>query len=356
MDRIGIIFGGRSQEHEISILSAASVMDAIDRSRHEIIPIAIAKDGAWYRVRTDICGLKNLGDPRMASLIPPDDRGTKHAVRLSIGEIAGGLIDFAFPILHGPYGEDGTIQGLFEMTGLPYAGCGVTSSAISMDKIFSKELLIRAGLPVLRHEATYRWSFKQDRDGELCRIEKALDYPVFIKPANMGSSVGVGRADDMETLAAAIDVALKYDDRILIEEELNGRELEVAVLGNDEPVAAEAGEILISEAFYDYDTKYKNGTAELAIPAKLTPALRDEIRQLAVRAFKALGGNGFARVDFFLDEPSGKLYINEMNTIPGFTQYSMFPLLWGAAGVEYKDLIERIIELGYERYHIKNNG
>ncbi|MDR0817877.1 MAG: D-alanine--D-alanine ligase [Clostridiales Family XIII bacterium] len=355
MDRIGIIFGGRSQEHEISILSAASVMDAVDRTRHEIIPVAIAKDGSWFRLRTDISGLNSLDDPRIEDLIPKDGIGTERAVRISIGEIAG-LVDFAFPVLHGPYGEDGTIQGLFEMTGLPYAGCGVTSSAISMDKIFSKELLLRAGLPVLKYDATYRWIFGQDRDGELSRIESTLGYPVFIKPANMGSSVGVGRAEDREALAAAIDEALRYDDRVLIETEMKGRELEVAVLGADKPVAAEAGEIVIAEEFYDYDTKYKSGTADLQVPAKLTPVQRDEIRSLAVRAFKALGGNGFARVDFFLDEASGKLYINEMNTIPGFTGYSMFPLLWGAAGIEYTELIERIIELGYERYHLKNNG
>jgi D-alanine-D-alanine ligase len=354
MDKIAVLFGGRSGEHEISVLSAASMMDAADRSRHEIVPVGISKAGDWYHITADMHDLASLDDPRFDRLIPQDGRDGPYARRIDIGEF-GRMADFAFPMLHGPYGEDGTVQGLFEMLGMPYAGCGVAASAISMDKIFTKELLVRAGLPTCRYVAVLAGAFAQNRGGILRGIEESIGFPVFVKPANMGSSVGVSRATDAETLAAAIGYAFKYDSRVIVEEAIIGRELEAAVLGNDEPAVGAVGEIIPPDGFYDYESKYRSGGAKLCVPADIPAAKADALRELAAAAFQALDGAGFSRVDFFLEEKSGKLLINEMNAIPGFTAYSMFPVLWKEAGVPYPALIERIIELGYERYHAKNH-
>jgi D-alanine-D-alanine ligase len=354
MKRIGVIFGGRSREHEISVLSAASVMDAMDRGRYEVVPIGIGKSGEWFHITADMSGLRALDDERYAFLIPEAGRESGLARRIDIGEFLR-LVDFAFPVLHGPYGEDGTIQGLFEMLDIPYAGCGVACSAISMDKIFTKEMLIRAGIPVCKHVATYAFDFARNRDGELNKIEGRLTYPVFVKPANMGSSVGVSKARDRETLAAAIDEALRYDSRVLVEKAAQGRELETAMLGNDEPRVGAVGEIISASEFYDYDAKYLSGSSELCIPADIPADVAREVGTLATAVYKTLGGAGFARIDFFYEEKSGKIYVNEMNTIPGFTAYSMFPLLWQAKGVAYSELIERIIGFGYERHLAKNN-
>ncbi|MDR2156221.1 MAG: D-alanine--D-alanine ligase [Clostridiales Family XIII bacterium] len=354
MNKIGIIFGGRSREHEVSVLSAASVMDAADRGRYEIVPIGINRSGEWFHITADMSGLKTLDDERLGFLIPGQGEETPVARRIDLGEF-GRLVDFAFPLLHGPYGEDGTIQGLFEMLDMPYAGCNVACSAISMDKIFTKDMLIRAGLPVCRHVATYAFDFAQDRERELDGIGETLTYPVFVKPANMGSSVGVAKARDRDGLARAIEQALRYDSRVLIEEAVVGRELEAAVLGNEEPRVGAIGEIVCGSEFYDYNSKYKEGAAGLSIPADIPEQTAREIGALATRAYKTLGGAGFARIDFFLEENTGRIYLNEMNTIPGFTIYSMFPLLWQAKGVTYPELIERIIRLGYERHLAKNN-
>lgn len=354
MDKIAVLFGGRSGEHEISILSAASMMDAVDRSQHEILPVGISKTGDWYHVMTDMSGLMSLDDPRFKSLIPLDGGDSPHARRIDIGEF-GRMADFAFPMLHGPYGEDGTVQGLFEMLGMPYAGCGVAASAISMDKIFTKKLLVQAGLPTCRYVAVLARTFVRERNDILREIEANIGFPAFVKPANMGSSVGVSRAVDTDALAAAIDHALKYDSRVIVEEAIVGRELETAVLGNGKPEVGAAGEIIPPDGFYDYDSKYRSGAAKLCVPADIPAAKAEALRELAAATFQALDGSGFSRVDFFLEEKSGKLLINEMNTIPGFTAYSMFPVLWQEAGVSYPALIERIIELGYERYHVKNH-
>jgi D-alanine-D-alanine ligase len=348
MKKIGVIFGGRSREHEISVLSASAVIGALNNAGYDTVPIGINKRGEWYIIDGAMDGIVSLDDARFEALIPRgDERDGSHPLAASS---LRDIVDFAFPVLHGPYGEDGTIQGLFEMLDIPYAGCGVTSSAIAMDKIFTKELLIRAGLPVCRHAATYAYDFGASREAELARIERELPYPMFVKPANMGSSVGVGRAENSGELAAAIGEALRHDSRVLIEEEISGRELETAILGNDEPKMGAVGEILTDSGFYDYDTKYRGSGAKLAIPAAIPDEVRGELERLACRTFGTLGGAGFARVDFFLENETGALYINEMNTIPGFTRYSMFPLLWEAKGLGFAKLVSRIVELGYERY------
>jgi D-alanine-D-alanine ligase len=348
-DRIGVLFGGRSQEHEVSVLSAASLMDAIDRDRHEVVPVAIAKDGGWYAIGSDMSGLRALDDPRMKRLIPGVGEGESSSGRpVDVASFAAS-VDFVFPMLHGPYGEDGSVQGVFETLGVPYAGCGVCASAISMDKIIAKDLLSRAGVPVLDYAYTTAAGYAADEPGELDRIEDALGYPVYVKPANMGSSVGVSRADCRGGLAEAIATALRYDRRALVETESLGRELEAAVLGNDAPRVGAVGEIVTGGGFYDYDTKYRSGAFELRVPAAIPADVEDRIRELTLLTYKTLDGAGFARVDFFHNEKAGEVYVNEMNTIPGFTQYSMFPRLWAAAGLAYPDLIERIIELGYER-------
>ena len=351
--RLGIIFGGKSDEHEISILSASSIIDAVDRLKYEVIQIGISKAGGWYLITDDMSDISSLSDERIKTLIPSGSE-RDDAKKLKLGEFAD-LMDFAFPVLHGPFGEDGTIQGLFEMLELPYAGCGVTSSALSMDKIFTKEMWIRAGLPVCRHKAVNAYDIENNRDAVLKDVETLLGYPLFIKPANMGSSVGITKAWNMEELINGAYEALNYDSRIIIEEEIKGREFETGVLGNNTVQAAEVGEIVTAGKFYDYESKYRDGSTRLYIPADIPDSTVEEVRLLAVKAFKTLDGSGFSRVDFFMEEETGKIYLNEMNTIPGFTRFSMFPLLWKESGLEYGQLIERIIELGYERYYTKNN-
>jgi D-alanine-D-alanine ligase len=376
-DRIGVLFGGRSQEHEISVLSAASLMDAINRNKHDVVPVAIGKDGAWHLIRSDMSGLCRLDDPRMETLIPKrggaEDictaacqsafvtggsdtadsvQGKKEdlsAKPINIAEFAE-LVDFVFPMLHGPFGEDGTVQGLFETLGIPYAGCGVCGSAVSMDKIYTKKLLVDADIPVLHYAHTTAADYRADASGELRRIEGIVGYPVYVKPANLGSSVGVSRAGSRSELSAAIDEALRYDRRVLVEEEAGMREIEAAVLGNDVPSVGAVGEIVTDGAFYDYETKYKVKAFDLSIPADIPKEVDERIKDLALRTYKALDGAGFSRVDFFAGDTADEVYVNEMNTIPGFTQYSMFPRLWESAGLAYTDLIEKIIELGYERH------
>ena len=341
--RTGIIFGGRSDEHEISILSAASVLSAIDRERYEPEAFAIDKQGLWYHIEGGLDGLSELSDPRIPALF-------KGARRVSLSDFDD-MTDFAFPLLHGPYGEDGTIQGLFEMLGKPYAGCGVASSAISMDKVFTKEIWARAGLPACAYASIMKADFEKDAAGETARIESRLPYPIFVKPANMGSSVGITMAHDRAGLTAAIGNAFLYDKRVIAEEYIRGRELEIGVLGGREPGVSVVGEIFPDAIYYDYDSKYRSDGTRLEIPADLPAAVREEIEVLALKAYQSLDGDGFARIDMFFDEERGKVYLSEMNAIPGFTKYSMFPLLWQAKGIGYTELIERIIELGYERHN-----
>ena len=347
-ERIGVIFGGRSSEHEVSILSAAAVLTAIDRGKYEPGAFAIDKSGAWYHVETDLSGLCELSDARVGGLFDG-------ARKVSVAEFDE-MTDFALPVLHGPYGEDGTIQGLFEMLGKPYAGCGVAAAAISMDKIFTKEIWGGLGLPQCNYAFTTKYACEADGGrgliNEAARIENEVSYPIFVKPANMGSSVGVSKVEDRGGLEDGIKTALKYDRRVIAEQAVTGRELEIGVLGGRMAGVSAIGEILSDAVYYDYDSKYRGGEGtRLAIPAELPAGIRDEIEALALKAYRALGGEGFARIDLFYDEAAGKVYLSEMNAIPGFTRYSMFPLLWQAKGLGFAELVERIIELGYEKHN-----
>ena len=348
--KIGIIFGGRSSEHEISVMSGAAVLGSIDTGKYEPIPFFIDKTGNWYIVETSLDGLCDLTDPRIGSL-------ASLSKRVTIADFDD-MTDFAFPLLHGPYGEDGTIQGLFEMLGKPYAGCGVTASAVSMDKIFMKDAWEHAKLPIGDFTDTTRFACGEDFCGladEAARIESEIPYPIFVKPANMGSSVGISRVEDHAGIEAAIRTALKYDDRVIAESGINGREIEIALTGNDVIETSAIGEILPDGVYYDYDSKYRSEGTTLIIPADLPDSVRVGIEELAVTAYKTLDGAGYSRIDLFYDEEQGRVYLNEMNSIPGFTRYSMFPMLWREKGVGFTELVERIIELGYERHFIKNN-
>lgn len=355
MIRVGILFGGRSGEHEVSLLSAASVIRALDKEKYEAVPVGITKEGRWLLYDGPVDAIENGSWQTAAEKALAED---PYRFRLELlGDGPGSLrdrIDFALPILHGPYGEDGTIQGLFEMLDLPYGGCGVAGSALAMDKIQAKRIFAQAGLPQGAFLPVMLEEAEADPAGVLDRVEAALSYPVFVKPANLGSSVGISKAKDRAQLQTAVELAGRYDRRILVEEGIDCRELEAGILGNQAPEASAVGEIIPSNEFYDYTAKYLSGTSRICIPADIPPETAEEVRRLSVEAYRLLDGSGFARVDFFLERATGRVLLNEVNTIPGFTRFSMFPLLWGEAGLAYPDLLERIITLGYERYYAKN--
>ena len=342
MKRVGFIFGGRSGEHEVSLMSAAEVIRAAEKTDFDIVKIGIDKDGKWYLYEG---GAEDIACGRWKTSAKP----------LEISTLSS-IIDFAFPVLHGPYGEDGTVQGLFEMLGIPYAGCGVLASALCMDKSCAKDIFIKVGLPTCRYKLVFREKLAGYDEAKAAEILESLGGTVFVKPSNMGSSVGISKAKDPAGLLKALKVAAEYDRRIIVEEALNARELETAVMGNSEIEVAEVGEIVAASEFYDYEAKYsdESGT-KLMIPAKIPFEVREEIRNLAAKAYKSLDCAGFARVDFFMEKTTGRIYINEINTIPGFTRHSMITMLWNAAGVDFPTLIEKIVELGYERYNDKNN-
>lgn len=357
MIKLGIIFGGRSGEHEISLLSAASVIRAVDKSKYEVITIGITKKGKWLLFNGSIDDIEDgswESEAEKALAAEPE----RYTLTL-MGTDAGSLrsrIDFALPVLHGPFGEDGTIQGLFEMIDIPYAGSGVTGSALAMDKILAKTVFAQAGLPQGAYTCTTAEELEKDETTVISKIENALAYPVFVKPANMGSSVGITKAKDRETLSEALTIAASIDRRILIEQGIDCRELETGILGNFYAEASGVGEIIPSAEFYNYLAKYfDGGQSKICIPADITQKAADEIRAVALKAYRLLDCAGFARADFFMEKMTGKIYINEINTIPGFTRFSMFSSLWAHEGIPYPELIERIVTLGYERYHAKNH-
>jgi D-alanine-D-alanine ligase len=365
--RVGILFGGRSGEHEVSLLSAASILKAIDRDKFDVTPIGITKEGRWLAAG-DARGLLEgdssavarrlrAGDPEttpgakllqegMPTLLAPEPHHSSHPVA---------ALDVVFPVLHGTFGEDGTIQGLFELAGIPYVGSGVLGSAAGMDKDVMKRLFAQAGLPIVKHITVLRADWEKSPRKTIAQIEAALRYPMFVKPANLGSSVGISKAHDRKELGPALKLAARYDRKLVIEQGVGGkkvraRELEVAVLGNDAPKASVVGEIIPGKEFYDYEAKYLSEGSVPVIPAQLTRAETKKIQEMAVAAFRACDLSGLARVDFLM-EPDDKhrIYLNEVNTLPGFTQISMYPKLWEATGVSYKDLITRLIELALER-------
>jgi D-alanine-D-alanine ligase len=383
--RVGILFGGRSGEHEVSLLSAASILKAIDRKKFDVVPIGITKEGRWLGA-ADAHGLlegdQNVtardlraGDPDatpgakllhegIPTLMAPEPSAAASSKAEFKRRVAdkSSAIDVVFPVLHGTFGEDGTIQGLFELAGIAYVGSGVLGSSAGMDKDVMKRLFSQAGLPIVKHVTVLRSQWEGSPRKTIAQIESGLKYPLFVKPANLGSSVGISKAHDRKELGPALDEAAKYDRKLVVEQGVAGknsgaRELEVAVLGNDDPKASVVGEIIPGKEFYDYEAKYLSEGSVPVIPAKLTGTEAKRIREMAVAAFRACDLAGLARVDFLM-EPDGKrrIYINEVNTLPGFTQISMYPKLWEASGIKYSDLITRLIELALERQKEKERN
>lgn len=365
--RVGVLFGGRSGEHEVSLLSAASILNAIDRKQYEVVPIGITKEGRWLTGGA----AANLLPVEIAAQLA-DGSGIEPTQAMAIAEKAGMQptalgrslnVDVLFPVLHGTFGEDGTIQGLFELADIAYVGSGVLGSAAAMDKDVMKRLFAAAGLATPRHVSFLRSEWKIDPKKIVKRVEKALKYPMFVKPANLGSSVGISKAHDRKELAPAIDLAANYDRKVVVEQGVGGskkhpeakaRELEVAVLGNDSPVASVVGEIVPGKEFYDYEAKYLSEGSIPIIPAKLTRAQSSRVQKMAIAAFRACDCSGLARVDFLMEPEgrsrrNGRLFVNEVNTLPGFTKISMYPKLWEASGLGYSELIDRLIELALER-------
>ena len=396
--RVGILFGGRSGEHEVSLLSAASVLNAIDKTKYDVVPIGITKDGRWLTAEHAERLLKGAnqehagegaratqaslraGDPEAtpgaavlasgASVVVPPEPARREAGLAPFQTDAAALrraadrainVDVIFPVLHGTFGEDGTIQGLLELADIAYVGAGVLGSAAGMDKDIMKSLFRAVGLPIVKHVTILRSQFEREPKKVAKLVESKLKYPVFVKPANLGSSVGISKAHDRKELGPAIAEAAKFDRKIVIEEGVGGkknkaREIECAVLGNDDPKASIAGEIIPCKEFYDYDAKYLVEGSEAVIPAKLTKAEMKTVQRLAIAAFQAVDCTGLARVDFLMEPKSHKIFVNEINTMPGFTAISMYPKMWVASGVPYPELIDRLIQLGIERHEDKRRN
>ena len=341
--RLVVLFGGQSAEHEVSLVTARHVLAATDPDRYDLAPVAIAKDGRWI-IATDAARALAAGSTGLPDALPTSGSPTEPSGALAAVTDEPVVV---FPLLHGPLGEDGTVQGLLELAGVPYVGCGVLASALAMDKGKAKDMFSARGIPQARHVSLH----ENDLDASaIADLEAALGYPMFVKPANMGSSVGVTKAHDGDELQTALDLALRYDDWLVVEETINGREIECAVLGNLEPRASLPGEIRPGAEFYDYDDKYRSGAAELIIPAELSPEVTGKLQTMAIAAYQALGCEGMARVDFFYEENGRGLLVNEINTIPGFTPISMYPKMWEASGLSYPDLIDELIRLAVERY------
>lgn len=348
---VAVLFGGKSGEHEVSLMSATNVIKAMNKERYNIYMIGITKQGKWMAYKGEVDKIADGSWEKDAERSEREETVNLLFSGLFNGDAKNG-IDVVFPVLHGPNGEDGTVQGLLEVLDIPYVGCGVLASALGMDKGFSKQLFGIKGLPMGDYAVMLKTDIEKDMDSAVRLTEEKFRYPVFIKPVNMGSSVGITKAHDREELIKGLKEACKYDRKVMIEENVNCREFECAVLGNNNPVASGIGEIIPSHEFYDYEAKYfDDGKSVLVIPAPLTEEKTNELREAAVKAYKALDCAGMARVDFFMDKETEKIYINEINTIPGFTKISMYPKLWDAAGVSYSELIDKLIELAIERYN-----
>ena len=362
--KVGVIFGGRSGEHEVSLLSAQSVMAALDREKYDVVPVGITRHGRWLTGDVVAALTEGKTDVQTAALLPDPQAAGLMELHES-GEQAGGLtavtqLDVLIPILHGTYGEDGTVQGLLELADLPYVGAGVVGSAVGMDKAIFKHVMVANGLPVLPWKLVTRQEWQVGGTAVLDDLEAALHYPMFTKPANLGSSVGISKCKNRAELEAGLNEAAQYDRRIVVEQGVNVRELEVAVLGNENPAASVVGEIRPRRDFYDYTAKYlaapdSDDYSELIIPAELDAATAVTVQNLAIRAYKAIDCAGMGRVDLLLDTDTGALYLNEINTIPGFTRISMYPKLWEASGLPYPQLLDKLIELALERHAEKAN-
>jgi D-alanine-D-alanine ligase len=351
--RIGVIFGGRSGEHEVSLASAASVIRALDPEKYEPVPIGITKDGRWLVGTSAVKMLPEVlksGD----RVILPADPSAAALVPVGVGSGQPSVpVDVMFPVLHGTFGEDGTVQGLLELAGLPYVGAGVLASSVGMDKDVQKRLFEQTGIPIVPYIAVRRSDWERDRVKVLREIKKKFRFPLFVKPATLGSSVGMTRVKAAHEISAAMDHAAEFALKIMVERGVNGREIEISVLGNDDVRASIPGEIVPHREFYDYTAKYLEGGTELVIPAALSKKQVATFQDYAVRAFRAIDGTGMARCDFFLERRTGKIFINELNTIPGFTSISMYPKMWEASGLPYPQLIDRLIELALELHRQK---
>jgi D-alanine-D-alanine ligase len=349
--RLAILYGGRSAEHQVSVVSARSVMEALDPDRFEVVPIAITRDGAW--LLPDRSPLELTASDGALPEVEPS--GTEVALRpeqrgSSLTAAGVGRVDVVFPILHGPFGEDGTVQGLFELADLPYVGSGVLASALAMDKAMAKVVLAQAGLPQAPYLVVPERDWRADPERVAAQVTERLRYPVFTKPARLGSSIGISKVKTPDGLAAGLADAFAHDTKALVEQGIVARELECGVLGNDAPEASVVGEVVPGHEFYDFEAKYLDESLKLEIPAPVPGPVRDTVRELSLRAFKALDCEGFARVDFFYEEATGRVLVNEVNTIPGFTPKSMFPMLWAASGLSYPDLVARLVDLATERH------
>jgi len=388
--RVGVLFGGRSGEHEVSLLSAASVLDAIDKNKYDVLPIGITKAGRWVTAahaerllkgKAEVAKARHLraGDPQTTAaaavlargegVVVPPVPGENHSALVPFETSAHELraavnpvdVDVIFPVLHGTFGEDGTIQGLLELADIAYVGAGVLGSAAGMDKDVMKRLFRDAGLPIVKHVTVLRNDWREEPKKIRRQIESVLKYPVFVKPANLGSSVGISKVHNAGELTAAMDEAARFDRKLVIEQGVGGkkgkaREIECSVLGNDKPIASVPGEIVPIKEFYDYSAKYLVEGSESIIPAKMPKAKQKEIQKLAIAAFQAVDCCGLARVDFLMDPRSGKMYVNEINTMPGFTSISMYPKMWEASGISYSELMDRLIQLGLERHGEKKEN
>jgi D-alanine-D-alanine ligase len=365
--RVGLIFGGRSGEHEVSVRSARAVIESIDRRKYEVVPIAISKEGKWLPphesiglfpaetnqlLSTDfensVSGVAILGDPSQKGLV---SLSSSHSISTE-------TLDVVFPVLHGPFGEDGTVQGLLEMADIPYVGCGVLASSCGMDKVTMKTLFLHAGLPICKYTWFLRSEWRQNQSSIIRRIKKHLGFPCFVKPANLGSSVGVSKATNEASLAQAIELAAEYDRKIVVEEGVDAREIECAVMGNDQPQASLPGEYVVYDEaarFLDYTEKYAStGNVEFVVPAPVSKALTERIQRLALQAFRSIDGSGLARVDFFLTRDTKELLVNELNTMPGLTEVSGYPKMWAASGIRFTNMLDNLINLAFERHRDKS--
>ena len=355
--RVAVVFGGRSDEHDVSLRSARTVRDALDSDRYEVIPMGITREGRWIAgedpmaALIEVSPMFHLGEGEQ-KVEPTGERSIVPVVGAE-ALIPDGLtdsVDIFFPVLHGPMGEDGTIQGMLELAGIPYVGSGVLGSATAMDKAMTKVVMAQEGIPQLPWMLVLRRDWERNPEGIEAKIAEEIGFPCFIKPATLGSSVGITKAHDAMELTEGLREAAHFDRRLVVEKGVVGRELEISVLGNDDPIVSVAGEIRPHGEFYDYNAKYIDDTAELIIPAELGPEIQNQLEEYAARAFIALDLAGLARIDFFLEDGTDQIYLNEVNTLPGFTSISMYPSLWAASGLELADLVDRLIRLALERH------
>ena len=347
---VAVIFGGQSSEHEVSRVSAMLMLNSLNKEKYQVLPVGITKKGEWLVYNGPVEHVKTgewekYGTP--VSLSP--DATKKCFLKIVNGSVKEIPVDVVIPVLHGAWGEDGTIQGLLEMARIPYVGCGVLASAVSMDKVFTKMIAKSARIPQAKYLWVHKYDLEKKREKIMDQVEKKLGYPCFVKPSNAGSSVGISKAKNREQLSAALDFAAGYDRKVIVEEAIDAREFECAVLGNEEPIVSGVGEVLAAAEFYDYDAKYNNSDSRTVIPAEVEQEKVEEMRRIAKKIFLAVDGSGLARVDFFVDKKTGKVLFNELNTMPGFTPISMYPMLWKHAGMTETELMDRFIQLALTR-------